>query len=51
MILINEGVKYPCGECDFKATTKENVAEHQRPVHEGVKYPCTKWGKQFSSKG
>ena len=35
---VHEGVKYPCGHCDYQATSKGNLAQHKRAVHEGVKY-------------
>ena len=46
-----ERFKYHCGNCDYQATTKGSLAEHQRVVHEGVKYPCGKCGQRFSHNG
>ena len=37
---VHEGMKYPCGQCEYQATTKENLDRHKRSVHEGIKYPC-----------
>ena len=31
----------PCGKCDYQASHKRHLAEHQRAVHERVKYPCS----------
>ena len=35
---VHEGVKYPCGQCNYQATTQGSLDEHKRAVHEGVKY-------------
>ena len=35
----HEGVKYPCSQCDYKATKQSNLKIHIEAVHEGVKYP------------
>ena len=48
---VHEGVKYPCGQCSYEATSKGGVALHKRAVHEGVKYSCGECGHQFTSKG
>ena len=36
----HQGVKYPCSQCDYKATQSGHLKEHVESVHEGVKYPC-----------
>ena len=36
---VHEGVKYPCGQCNYQATSKGNQTRHKRAVHEGVNYP------------
>ena len=36
----HEGVKYPCVQCLYQATTKGSLNLHRRSVHEGTKYPC-----------
>ena len=36
----HEGVRYPCSQCDYKATKQFNLKIHTESVHEGVKYPC-----------
>ena len=48
---VHEGVKYPCTQCNYQATSKCNLGRHQRGIHEGVKYPCRKCGQHFSQKG
>ena len=37
---VHENVKYPCNQCDFKATLKSSLKRHQTSVHENIKYPC-----------
>jgi len=36
-----EDNKYPCDQCDYKATYACNLASHKRTVHEGVYYTCS----------
>ena len=33
----HEGIKHPCRQCDYEATTKIYLAEHQRALHNRVK--------------
>ena len=47
---VHEGVKYPCGHCNYKATTKGSLAEHKRAVNEGVKYLCQQCNYHATSK-
>ena len=37
---IHEGVKYPCDQCVYKATSKGDLRTHVKSIHEGVRYPC-----------
>ena len=30
---VHEGVKYPCEQCNYQATSKGNLAKHQRNRH------------------
>jgi len=32
-------MKYPCGQCEYQATTKGSLYRHKRSVHEGMEYP------------
>jgi len=32
--------KYPCGQCEYKATRQWNLKKHKLSVHEGIKYSC-----------
>ena len=36
----NEGVKYPCGQCEYKAKQRSDLSRHTKSIHEGVKFPC-----------
>ena len=36
----HEGVKYPCDQCDYKATQKQFLLEHEKSKHEGVMFSC-----------
>ena len=35
---VHEGMKYPCGQCQYQATIKGSLDWHKREVHEGIKY-------------
>ena len=35
-----ERVKYPCDQCDYKATKKGTLSTHMKSIHKGIKYPC-----------
>ena len=39
---VHEGVKYPCNQCNYKATLKDSLQKHIKAIHDGVKYPCVK---------
>ena len=39
---VKEGVKYPCDQCDYKATLPHHLQQHIKSIHDGVKYPCNK---------
>ena len=30
-------MKYPCGQCEYQATRKDNLDQHKRSVHKGIK--------------
>ena len=47
---VNEGVKYPCIQCDYQSTTKGSLAQHKMAVHEEDKYPCRQCNYQASTK-
>ena len=37
---VQEGMKYPCDHCEYKATEKGDLKKHTMPVHKGIKYQC-----------
>ena len=37
---LHKSVKYPCNQCDYKATQKGDLKKHEMAVHESIKYPC-----------
>ena len=47
---INEGIKYPCSQCNHKASSKGDLAQHKMAVYEGVKYPCEQCNHQATYK-
>ena len=38
---VNEEVKYPCRECNYRPTEKGRLKKHQRAVHGRVEYPSS----------
>ena len=48
---MHEGMKYPCVQYDYKATTKGYLDQHRRLVHERIKYPCGHCEYQATAKG
>ena len=36
----NDEYKYPCDQCNYKATDRSNIRRHIKSVHDRVKYPC-----------
>ena len=36
----HEGIKYPCNQCEYKASEKGQLQIHIQSQHEGIKYPC-----------
>ena len=47
---LHKGIKYPCDQCDFKATQKSNLLTHIKSIHECVKYPCEQCEHKAASK-
>ena len=37
---VHEGVKHNCELCEYKATQKGSLCQHEKSVHKGVKYNC-----------
>ena len=47
----HEGIRYPCDQCDYKATDKGNLMKHIKSIHEGIRYPCGQCTHKAISKG
>ena len=43
-------MKYPCGQCEYQATRKDNLDQNKRSVHDGIKYPCQQCEHQATTK-
>jgi len=39
-VIKNSENKYPCDQCNYKATESNNLQRHIKSIHDGVKYPC-----------
>ena len=48
---VHDGVKYPCKNCNYQATTMKNLKRHKKSVHDGVKYPCKICSYEAAQKG
>ena len=38
---MHEGQRFPCPQCEYKATFKGHLQTHIKSVHEGQKFECT----------
>ena len=38
--LKHEGIRYPCDQCNYAATTVQSLKVHKEANHEGIRYPC-----------
>ena len=36
----HDGTRYPCDNCEYKATTKSYLKKHKQSKHEGMRYSC-----------
>ena len=48
---VNEGVKYLCNLCDYKASRQGHLKTHKSSVHMGVKYSCNQCDYRASQQG
>ena len=39
-IILEVRMKCPCGQYDYKATSKSNLERHRSSVHVLIRYPC-----------
>ena len=49
--IVHEGLKYPCRQCNYQATTKGSLVELQSALHEGLKHPCRHCNYEATTKG
>ena len=47
----SEGVKFQCGQCEYKATWKHHLLRHIKSIHEGVKFLCDQCDFKATQKG
>ena len=45
----HEGIKYPCTQCDYRATQQGDLQKHIQSKHEGIKYPCNQCDYQATT--
>ena len=38
--IANGDRKYPCNQCNYKASKVSHIQEHIKSIHEGARYPC-----------
>ena len=48
---VDEGQKFQCPHCEYKATWKRSVQIHIKSVHEGQKFPCPQCEYKATQKG
>ena len=46
----NNGNKYPCDQCNFKAIDQSSLRLHIMSIHDGAKYPCDKCNYKATQK-
>ena len=44
-------MKYPCNQCSYQASRKNDLSTHFKSIHEGVKYPCNLCEFETTHKG
>ena len=49
-IHLNDGIKYPCNQCDHQASSKGNLQRHIQSKHEGIKFPCNQCDYQATDR-
>ena len=46
----HDGIRHPCTECSYQATTLQILKSHKKSIHEGVRYPCDMCGYAATAK-
>jgi len=46
---VHGNVRYPCDQCDYKATQKGSLKMHIGSVHGDVIYPCDQWNAKWKA--
>ena len=47
----NKGVKFPCDQCDYRATKKCNLLTHINSIHRGFQLLCGQCDYKATQKG
>ena len=47
----HKGVKFPCDQCNYKATQRGHLLRHIKSIHDGVKFPCDQCDYKATQKG
>ena len=47
---VHEGKRFPCSQCEYKATQKGNLQKHIKSVHEGQISPCSHCGNRYTDR-
>ena len=48
---IHKGIKYPCNQCDYQATSQSHLKRHIQSKHECIKYSCNQCDYQALYQG
>ena len=48
---VHESQKFPCPQCEYKATEKGHLQRHIKSVHEGQKFQCSQCEYKATFKG
>ena len=48
---VHHNYRYPCSECDYKATSLVSLKRHVETKHKGLRHECPECGKQYIQQG
>ena len=51
IVCSEDSVKFPCDQCDYKGSRKQNLLRHIKAIHEGVRFPYDQCDYKATSKG